>query len=1300
MSAFPLLVGLRCLESVIDSSPLTVGLETPVLEAIALMAKLGKSLLVDSAGQIVGCLTERNVVQLVASEVNLATVQLSQVMHPVSISLKVTELGDILTVLSLVSQCQIIPIFGLQGQLIGSITSESICQGLGKPGQTCNLLNEIEKSAGHFRLLAESIPQQVWIAQANGSIEYVNQHYMNYCACTKRRISDWEWQQWVHPEDLPRCLAIWQQCLATGEAIELEFRWLRVSDNTYRWHLARAIPWCNQQGEIINWLGTNTDIHDFVSTELALRESERRYQTITSISPVGIFRTDRQGNCLYVNERWCEIAGMSPEEANGDGWVQAIHPQDRELVMRKWSAATAQNLTFSAEYRFQRSDGNVTWVFGQAVAERGDMGEITGYVGTVTDISDRKATEAALAERVWLADFRASVDTILTQSRSLEQMMRDCTEAVVQHLGAAFARIWLLNQQDNVLELKASSGLYTHINGFHSRIPVGELKIGLIAQTGKPHFTNYIQNDPRLINKEWAKQQGMVAFAGYPLIVEGETLGVIAMFSRKTFSESTFEAIRVAANEIAIGIKRQLTAAALKRSEEKYRNLLENSSDWIWEIDENCIFIYASPKVEEILGYTPQEIIGRSPFEFMSSEEAQRVTEIFAPLLAAQQPFKCLEDTKIHQDGHPIVFETSATPIFDATGKFCGYRGMSRDVTERKQAEAALQLSEERFRLLVEGVKDYAIYMLDPQGLVMSWNSGAEYITGYQAGEIIGENFSRFFRPEDIDHAIPHQQLEITKVNGRYETETIFVRKDGSHFWANCILTALRDETGNLRGFSKVTRDITERKLAEESLLRLGKAIESTSDAVAIADTQSQGIYLNPAFVELYGYTLEDLEAAGGASVVFYQPQEHEPILQTLLNGKSWHGEVTMRSRSGHIVEVDLRADAIKDLTGKIIATVCIHTDITQRKRVESDLWLRDRAIAASSNGIAIADVTMPNEPIIYVNPAFERMTGYSAAEVIGQNHPFLQHADINQPELQQLRSAMQLGQDATVILRNYRKDGSLFWNQLNISPVCDVSGKVTHYIGIQTDITGRKQLEQELIIALEKEKELNELKSRFISMISHEFRTPLSTILSSSELLEYYRHKWTQEKQVTHLHRIQIAVQRMTEMLNDILFIGKVEAGILEYKPTSFDLVAYCRHLVADVELDFNHQHPISFTSQFASIQCKMDQKLLGHILCNLLSNAIKYSPDNRSIQFTLTCQEKLAIFAIQDQGIGIPQEDIPHLFTSFHRAQNVNNIPGTGLGLTIVKNCVDIHKGEISVSSTLGMGTTFTVSLPLDSE
>jgi signal transduction histidine kinase len=231
---------------------------------------------------------------------------------------------------------------------------------------------------------------------------------------------------------------------------------------------------------------------------------------------------------------------------------------------------------------------------------------------------------------------------------------------------------------------------------------------------------------------------------------------------------------------------------------------------------------------------------------------------------------------------------------------------------------------------------------------------------------------------------------------------------------------------------------------------------------------------------------------------------------------------------------------------------------------------------------------------------------------------------------------------------------------------------------------------------ALEKEKELNELKTRFITTTSHEFRTPLATILSSAELLEYYSHKLPESEKQELLQQIETATKRMTQLLNDVLAINKAEAGKVELKPAPLNLEKFCREIVAEMQLSAGNKHEIVFVNSGDCTSAVMDEKVLQHILSNLLSNAIKYSPAGGIVEFKLACQDREATFQIQDSGIGIPPKDREKLFESFHRAQNVGNIAGTGLGLSIVKRMVDLHGGKISVQSEVGVGTTFTVTIP----
>lgn len=272
-------------------------------------------------------------------------------------------------------------------------------------------------------------------------------------------------------------------------------------------------------------------------------------------------------------------------------------------------------------------------------------------------------------------------------------------------------------------------------------------------------------------------------------------------------------------------------------------------------------------------------------------------------------------------------------------------------------------------------------------------------------------------------------------------------------------------------------------------------------------------------------------------------------------------------------------------------------------------------------------------------------------------------------------------------------------WFEVTARPALEDG--VLYYYGCTTDITDRKQAEEDIREALEREKELSLLKSRFVSMTSHEFRIPLATILFSAGLLEKYGSKWSEAKKQIHLQRIQTAVKRMNEMVEDVLLIGKTDASKLECRPAPLDIKAFCKALIAEVQLIAGERHGLTFVSHGEcagsdGVLPLLDEKLLRHILTNLLSNAIKYSPRGGTILCELICGHEEVTFRIKDEGIGIPQEEQKQLFEIFQRATNVGNIPGTGLGLAIAKKFVELHGGEITVDSQMGLGTTFTVKLP----
>lgn len=246
-------------------------------------------------------------------------------------------------------------------------------------------------------------------------------------------------------------------------------------------------------------------------------------------------------------------------------------------------------------------------------------------------------------------------------------------------------------------------------------------------------------------------------------------------------------------------------------------------------------------------------------------------------------------------------------------------------------------------------------------------------------------------------------------------------------------------------------------------------------------------------------------------------------------------------------------------------------------------------------------------------------------------------------------------------------------------------------------EVEQRRCLEAEIRDCLQKEREMSELKSRFVAMVSHEFRSPLQIILSCAQIIELHAQQLSQDRKKQFFRQIKQAVKKMSELIDDVLLIGKVDLGKFKSNIQPLNLVELCSDIVEEIRLSTSSHQEITLITSGKCSKVYVDEHLIRHILCNLLTNAVKYSPSNSIINLFLHCHDDEAIFQIQDYGIGIPSEDKEKLFSLFHRATNVKDVPGTGLGLAIVKRCVDLYGGEIAVESELGVGTTFTVTLPL---
>lgn len=498
---------------------------------------------------------------------------------------------------------------------------------------------------------------------------------------------------------------------------------------------------------------------------------------------------------------------------------------------------------------------------------------------------------------------------------------------------------------------------------------------------------------------------------------------------------------------------------------------------------------------------------------------------------------------------------------------------------------------------------------------------------------------------------------------------------------------------------SRLSLEIEERQKAEaalqESSAKFRRIFESDMIGIFFWHIDGRLLDANNAFLQLVGYSKEELTSNQLSWVDLtpaeYRDKDRKALDEIASNGVCLSFEKEYIRCDGSRVPVLVGGSRLEGFSDRGVSFVI---DITQRK--EDERKLRQWADIFQHTGQGLI-VNSPNSEVLeIINPAFAFMYGYEVEELT--ESPI---STIIAPEsLPNLPKHVKMARERDRYVfedKHVRKDGTVFPVLVDCTHVKNDKGKLLYSILNVTDITARKQAETEILTALTRERELSELKSRFTSMTSHEFRTPLTTILSSTELLEHYLPKLPEEEKQELFQQIETATQRMTTMLDDILTINQSEAGKIELKPIPINLEKFCAYLVKEMQAIAGNKYQITLTNTGECTRAVMDEKILGHILANVLSNAIKYSPDGGSVEFNLSCENQQAVFQVKDYGIGIPLEAQNKLFESFHRANNVGNIQGSGLGLSIVKRMVDLHGGSIDFSSEVGRGTKFTVSLPL---
>lgn len=604
-----------------------------------------------------------------------------------------------------------------------------------------------------------------------------------------------------------------------------------------------------------------------------------------------------------------------------------------------------------------------------------------------------------------------------------------------------------------------------------------------------------------------------------------------------------------------------------------------------------------------------------------------------------------------------------------------------------------------------------AIIITNSDGLIEWVNEAFRTITGYSTTEVLNQKPGDILQGKDTDIETIRYMHNAIKQGLPFTCEVLNYHKNGSSYWVRITGQPLFDNKGNLTQYFAIEEDISESKRLAISInttaTRLKTLISSLSDAVLLESEDRKIELVNNRFCQIFNIPLSpdsligmDSKQAAEEGMLLYKDQEgFIQRIEEIVSNRQHVIADELELKDGRWIERDFIP--IRD-GERYLGHLWVFSDITDRKKYDSALQSQrqfyENILNKIPSDIAVFD---KEQHYLFVNPV--SISNSEVREwIIGKtDYDYCEQYDLP-VSIADTRKILFNSVLQSKELKSWEEEvegpgGNKEYYIRYMYPVLDAENNVTIVISYGFEITERKKAEKEIADALLQQQELNELKSRFVSMISHEFRTPLSTILSSTQLLERYWNTLSEEKRQKHLPKIETAVDRMISLLDDVLFIGRTDGNKVVLSPKQLDIRVFCTEMIEEISVSGYGTNRVVFDIEGNVDKAMLDEKLLRHILLNLLSNAHKYSPLDSPVDFKVQTNPNSIIFTVQDHGIGIPTEDLEHLFEAFHRATNVGNVQGTGLGLSIVKRSVDIHNGTITVRSEIGIGTTFTVIIPI---
>lgn len=1029
-----------------------------------------------------------------------------------------------------------------------------------------------------------------------------------------------------------------------------------------------------------------------VQLKKAVINQNKQFESFIENSKEILYELNHLGEILYLSDSWETATGYTIEESLGKITAEYLHPDDIESVGEFLSKLVPnEKCNESVTYRVKHKKGHYIWHSSDVKLIERD-GSLY-YIGNCRDVTD----------------FIKSQEEITKQKEFYGKIL----DRLPIDLG-----VWDENHR------------YLFLN--REAIKNDELRNFII---GKDDF-QYAKHTGRDESFAKSRREKFLKALENKEIVEWEDqiidlLGNQRFFTRKFIpiyhSDGQFD--MMTGYGIEITQSKKINEEILK-SRQLTTSVIQNAAVGIIVQGPQSEFLEYNKSACEMLGLTEDQMIGKSSFHPHWKVVHLDGSEFKAEEHPVPQVIKNLIPVKNVTMGvhRPLTNDlvwllVDAIPVFNDKKELVYVICTFNDITARKKAEDALIESNERFKYASQATSD----------ALWDWNIitneifvGESYnlLFGYQFDNnvIPGEFCESLVHPvdkEDYENSIEKAFIENKQ---KWSHEYRYLKSDGSYAFVSDKAIIIRDENGNPVRMIGAMQDITQEKLLKHELQqseeRFKGAFNNSSFGSALVSLNGNWIVVNNRMTEILGYTKEEFKELSFVEFTYKDDVEIDLAYKKQMDEGEisyFHFEKRFIHKNQSLVWVHLSVSTVKDSNGNVQYYVAQVVDISERKRMEEENRLlieennRNKAqqlIEAKNWYRLLADNTIDlvclhnlDSSFKYVSPSIKNLLGYTPEDLIGKYPADLVHPEDLAKFKNQIGKIIKENKRISEQVRLLNSYGEYQWFETNATLVYENNVPVS-YQSSTRDITQRKKAEKIIEDTLIQERQLNELRTNLVSTISHEFRTPMTTIRTSAELIAMYieNSNFNNTPQVEkRIETITKEIDRIVELMDAVLTISKDDADKTSFNPVICNLKEICLDVI---ETSFAHQKDnriveVFFESSISTIFA--DINLIKYTLFNLLSNAFKYSVGFGNVKLNLKEKDENIIVEVIDNGIGIPEDDQPKLFNTFFRASNSNGIQGTGLGLYIIKTFTEKNSGSVTLESQLGKGTKVTLEFPL---